>query len=208
MTRRVFTTAGGWRRSGIAVVLAAMAACTPARPEPDFVQTILAARAQKDREFREARDSPVPLERRREMLPLSYFSPDAAYKVAAALERDAGQRTVEMPTSTGVRRKMRVVGVLAFNLKGRPLALTAFADATAPTDDRLFVPFTDLTSGTETYAGGRYIDLDRNRSGIYEVDFNRAYHPFCYYDSRYDCPFPPASNRLQTPVRAGERLPI
>lgn len=189
-------------------MLAATAACTPGRPEPDYVQTILAVRAGKDREFREARGSPVPLERRGEMLPLPYFPPDAAYKVAAALKRRADQQTVEMPTSTGVRRKMRIVGVLEFNLRGRPLALTAFTDATAPTDDRLFVPFTDLTSGTETYAGGRYIDLDRNRSGIYEVDFNRAYHPFCYYDSRYDCPFPPASNRVQMPVRAGERLPV
>ena len=39
------------------------------------------------------------------------------------------------------------------------------------------MPFSDLTSGTETYAAGRYLDLDRNATGIYEIDFNRAYHP-------------------------------
>ncbi len=69
------------------------------------------------------------------------------------------------------------------------------------------MPFTDLTTGTETYAAGRYLDLERTATGIYEIDFNRAYHPFCYYDARFDCPYPPPENRLQTPIRAGERLP-
>jgi uncharacterized protein (DUF1684 family) len=71
---------------------------------------------------------------------------------------------------------------------------------------RLFVPFSDLTSGTETYPAGRYLDLERTATGLYLVDFNRAYHPYCYYDPSYDCPFPPPENRLAVPIRAGERL--
>ena len=70
----------------------------------------------------------------------------------------------------------------------------------------LFVPFSDLTSGTETYAAGRFMDLNRNGTGIYEVDFNRAYIPYCYYSPTYECPYPPPENRLQTPIRAGERM--
>ena len=42
---------------------------------------------------------------------------------------------------------------------------------------RLFVPFGDLTNGTETYPGGRYLELERTATGIYDLDFNRAYHP-------------------------------
>jgi uncharacterized protein (DUF1684 family) len=69
------------------------------------------------------------------------------------------------------------------------------------------VPFTDLTSGAETYHGGRYLDLDRNATGIYVVDFNLAYHPDCYYgDPTADCPFPPTENRLKVPIHAGERI--
>ena len=64
----------------------------------------------------------------------------------------------------------------------------------------------DLTSGTETYAAGRYMDLDRNATGIYELDFNRAYHPYCYYNLTYECPIPPPENRLKVPIRAGERI--
>jgi uncharacterized protein (DUF1684 family) len=69
------------------------------------------------------------------------------------------------------------------------------------------VPFRDLTSGTETYHAGRYLDLERTPTGLYNIDFNRAYHPYCYYNSKFDCPYPPAENRLVIPIRAGERLP-
>jgi uncharacterized protein (DUF1684 family) len=50
------------------------------------------------------------------------------------------------------------------------------------------------------------MDLERNTTGIYEVDFNRSYIPYCYYNPTYECPYPPAENRLKIPVRAGERI--
>jgi uncharacterized protein (DUF1684 family) len=111
-----------------------------------------------------------------------------------------------MPTSTGKIRDMERVGYLEFTLKGESRRLTAFAEADAAQVSRLFVPFSDLTSGTETYQAGRYMDIDPQSSGVYVVDFNLAYHPYCYYNAEYDCPFPPSENRLKTPVRAGERL--
>ena len=52
------------------------------------------------------------------------------------------------------------------------------------------MPFSDLTSGTETYQAGRYMNLDPTPTGIYIVDFNIAYHPYCYYNAEYDCPSP------------------
>jgi hypothetical protein len=111
-----------------------------------------------------------------------------------------------MPTSTGTQRKMRRVGALQFTLKGQPMKLTAFVEVEAPDLNRLFVPFSDMTSGTETYAGGRYLELERNPTGIYEIDFNRAFIPYCYYNPTYECPYPPPENRLKTPIRAGERM--
>ena len=36
------------------------------------------------------------------------------------------------------------------------------------------------------------------------IDFNEAYNPYCAYNEQYDCPFPPPSNRLDVPIRAGE----
>jgi hypothetical protein len=100
---------------------------------------------------------------------------------------------------------MRRAGTLEFMLKGQALKLTAFVEVGAADVNRLFVPFSDVTSGTETYPAGRYLDLDRSKSGVYVIDFNRAYHPYCYYNPTWDCPYPPAENRLKVPVRAGEK---
>ena len=78
----------------------------------------------------------------------------------------------------------------------------------------LFLPFRDATNGTETYGAGRYVldgvksaDLGGNAAtGTLIIDFNFAYHPSCAFDSRWACPLAPPENRLDTPIRAGERL--
>jgi uncharacterized protein (DUF1684 family) len=78
----------------------------------------------------------------------------------------------------------------------------------------LFLPFRDATNGTETYAAGRYVldavksaDLGGNAAtGTLIIDFNFAYHPSCAFDPRWACPLAPPKNRLDLPIRAGERL--
>ena len=85
---------------------------------------------------------------------------------------------------------------------GRPrLALTAFVVGRQPADASRAARH---TSGRK-YAAGRYLDLVPQRTGIYVVDFNRAYNPYCYYNASYDCPFPPKENRLPLAIRAGEK---
>jgi uncharacterized protein (DUF1684 family) len=153
--------------------------------------------------FREGEDSPVKKEDLGKFVPLSYFPIDEAYAVPAQLEPFKQRESFTMPTSTGTLRNVQRIGTLKFNVKGEPLKLTAFLEEGA---QDLFVPFSDLTSGTETYQAGRYMNLEPTGSGVYIVDFNTAYHPYCYYNASYECPLPPAENRLQVPIRAGERL--
>ena len=194
---------------GVLVPTATLAgACSRSSPEAPFNDRMLAARAAKDEMFRTAADSPVPAEKRSQILPLAYFPPDEDYIASASLAPAGpdGRATMQMPTSTGQTRTMQRVGTLQFLLKGQSLRLSAFIEAGTPDRSRLFVPFTDETSGTETYRGGRYLDLERTPTGIYTIDFNRAYHPYCYYNSTYDCPLPPAENKLAIPIRAGERM--
>jgi hypothetical protein len=184
----------------------AAAACSTSEPE-DYAAKIAAARAAKDEDFKTDPKSPVPPDKKAEFLPLSYFPVDEGYAVPATLQ-PAGERTrIQVPTSTGTIRELERIGTLKFSLKGQPLKLTAFIEVTEPRANRLFVPFSDLTSGAETYAAGRYMELDPTPTGIYVVDFNVAYHPYCYYSPEFECPYPPAENRLATPIRAGERLP-
>jgi len=172
--------------------------------ERAYVNQVAVERADKDAAFEKSSD-PVPENRHGELLPLAYFPIDPSYSAPATLKRSSDSTIVQMPTSVGGTRQMRRAGMLEFMLKAKPLKLTAFIEVGAK-NDRLFVPFTDLTSGTETYPGGRYLDLDRSPTGIYVVDFNRAYQPYCYYNPTYDCPYPPPENRLNIPVRAGERF--
>ena len=196
-------------RAPLTLLVALALACTA--PPPDdvsYLDTIVADRAEKDRAFREGSDSPVPLEHRHAILPLSYYPPDLDYRVPAELRVAEEQLVFEVPTSTGQFRPMQRIGVLEFTLEGQPRTLSALVEAENPELDRLFVPFADTTNSGETYEAGRYLDLDRTATGIYDLDFNRAYHPYCYYDESYECPFPPPENRLPAAVHAGERLPI
>src|ERR1700674_1413159 len=182
------------------------AACGNEPPgEKDYVGRINATRSAKDAAF--LRDpSPVPDNRKAELLPLLYYTVDSSYNVPAELKPSSESPTLTMPTSNGEMRPMRRVGALEFTLNGKPLRLTAFVEAGAPDVNHLFVPFRDLTTGTETYEAGRYLDLDRTVTGLYELEFNLAYNPNCYFSPMYSCPIPPAENRLQVEVRAGERM--
>ena len=112
-----------------------------------------------------------------------------------------------MPTSTGEPRRERRAGTLTFTLKGQQLTLTAFVEADAArTVNSLFVPFRDLTSGTETYRAGRYLELSRTATGYYELDFNTAFNPYCYYNVTYECPLPPPENHLKVRDPVGEKV--
>jgi uncharacterized protein len=188
-----------------ATLLFVLVAACSSREVP-YGDEIAQWRADRDAFMRGSAESPVPEGRRATFPPLSYFPVNRDYRVPAALTVVAGGAVIEMPTSTGQRRQMRRVGKLAFTLKGQPLTLTAFVEANEKDMRRLFVPFGDLTNGTETYQGGRYLDLDRTATSVYDLDFNRAYHPFCLFNPEYDCPVPPRENRLTVPIRAGERL--
>jgi uncharacterized protein (DUF1684 family) len=181
-------------------------ACNHAPPEDPrgYAQRLADDRAAKDELFRNGKD-PIPDARKADLLPLAYFPIDPEYDVPATLEPSDDPTILEMPTSSGAMRQMRIAGTLVFSLKGQPLRITAFRDLTTP-PSHLSVMFSDLTSGTETYAAGRYLDLDRNATGFYQLDFNRAYNPYCYYNVSYECPYPPKENRLKIPIRAGERM--
>jgi uncharacterized protein len=188
-----------------ALVLVLAAACS-SKPPLSYPEQIAAWHAEKDGFMRESSESPIPKDQRANFPPLPYFAVDPAYRVPASLQVATAGPVIEMPTSTGQRRKMRRVGTLAFSLKGQALSLGAFVEADEQDMRRLFVPFGDLTNGMETYSGGRYLDLERTASGVYDLDFNRAYHPFCLFNASYDCPYPPPESRLKVPIRAGERL--
>jgi uncharacterized protein len=191
----------------VALVFAAGCSSGPSAPdESAYVAELNEERAAKDRDFAEQSD-PVPAGKRSTLLPLPYYPPDPGYSVPAVLHVAEQRPVFEVPTSTGTIRRMQRVGLLEFTLLGQQMTLGAFVEEGTRDFTNLFVPFADLTTGKETYPAGRYLDLHRNATGIYTIDFNRAYNPYCAYNSKYECPYPPPSNRLKVEVRAGEKAP-
>jgi len=197
----------------IVIGLALGAGCTSGPPPPvdsrPYAEAIEASRLEKDAFFLLGAESPLLPEDQTGFAGLPYYPIDTAMRVPAVLTEQPLETPViiELPTSAREMRRMRKVGTLGFTLGDASLRLTAFTDENDRSMARLFVPFGDLTSGTETYGGGRYLELDRTPTGLYDLDFNRAYHPYCVYNISYVCPVPPRENRLAVAIRAGERLP-
>jgi hypothetical protein len=165
-------------------------------------------RTRKDEMFRNSPDSPIPAEKRGGFTGLAYYDIKQEFHVTGFLtvDRSGPPVLIKLDTSTREPRQMRKVGTLGFTIGQGQYKLTAFADLDDPGMKRLFVPFGDLTNNAETYGGGRYLDLDRTPTGFYDLDFNRAYHPYCVYNTSYECPVPPRENRLAVAIPAGERL--
>ena len=212
----LFSEFGGSKKTGptfalAAVVAAMVCACTSGPPPPDedtgsYIKEVQDARTEKDRVYG-ADPQTIPADKRAIFLPLKYYPVDPALKVPAALRLSKDRPVFDMPTSTGTNRKMQRVGVLEFTLQGTQMSLAAFVEDGTQQITSLFVPFADVTTGTETYSAGRYLDLKPTATGFYVIDFNRAYNPTCAYNPTWECPFPPAENRLKVAIRAGEKAP-
>ena len=196
-------------RTLVVLAVATITGCSSGPPPPDdsgYVGGLTLGRTEKDVFFRNDPETPIPPDKKDVLLPLPYYPIDDAYRVTAALKLAGDRPVFEMPTSTGTLRRYQLVGSVEFTLQGQPMSLGAFVEDGQAINE-LFVPFADMTTGQETYSAGRYLSLQPTSSGLYTIDFNTAYNPYCAYNSRYECPFPPPSNRLKVPIRAGEKAP-
>ncbi len=170
-----------------------------------FVEEVSSARLEKDAYFRDDPDSPISSGNRSHFKGLNYYPPDPSYKFHARLERFEKPDQVKMVTSKGSQRAYLKYGALVFELQGKELKLFVYKSTEDPFSRSLFVPFSDATSGNETYKSGRYLDLEEQGGNEYDLDFNMAYNPYCAYTEDYICPIPPAENRLPVNITAGEK---
>ncbi len=143
---------------------------------------------------------------------LQFFPVDTAYCKIVRVERIYEAPWFAMPTSGKISKNFRVYALLHFTIKGHPVKLSVYQSQQLMQSDAykdyLFIPFTDLTNGEQTYENGRYIDLLTGdlEKAVCSIDFNKAYNPYCAYVSNvYNCPIPPAENHLGISVKAGEK---
>ena len=166
-----------------------------------------AERADKDAFFGGQSQSPIPPGDRLGFVGLDYFPPDPDFRFEIELREHAEKQAERMAYTKGELQEFTRWGEFRFEIGGEECVLQAYkADAR---EGQLFVPLRDATSGQETYAAGRYLDLrpdtDRTPEGKWVLDLNRAYNPWCAYSEAYTCPYVPPENWLSVPVRAGEK---
>jgi len=143
---------------------------------------------------------------------LHFYDADSTYKVVADVEILKNEKVFKMPTFDGTSKEFYRFAKINFNLNGQPAMMTLYKSMALANNPAykylLFLPFTDETNNKETYGGGRYIDLSSKEiiNNKIEIDFNKAYNPYCAYSDGYRCPVPPAENDLQLEIKAGEKL--
>ena len=160
-------------------------------------------RAAKD-SLLKSEDSPLLPEQRARFEQLAYYPIDLRYRLRGELHIYGRQRIVEIPNTDSTTTELERFGrfVAAFGEKDFWLEVYR-----SPQTGEAEVFFKDLTNGHTTYGGGRYARLVREDDGMYVIDFNNAYNPYCAYNPTYICPLPPRQNHLDFAVEAGELMP-
>lgn len=164
-------------------------------------------RERKQTQFATADNSPIPPADRGDAFPgLDFFDPDPDYRFVLPLQEYDDPETIRVGTTTDGEQTYRRWGEFAFTVDGEDCRLQAYRSD--PDTARLWVPFRDETSGTETYGAGRYLDLEPDHhltDDGWVLDFNLAYNPTCAYNEAYECPLIPTENWLDVPIEAGEK---
>lgn len=139
---------------------------------------------------------------------LTFFPYNPKAIVKAKFKRVKKGREFMMKTSTDRTPVYKVYGLLKFSLEGKKHTLEVYQNIDSKRkpgyEDYLFLPFTDHTNGSESYGGGRYLDLLISDLGKeVTLDFNFCYNPYCAYSAKYSCPVPPRQNHVDAKLQAG-----
>jgi uncharacterized protein (DUF1684 family) len=162
-------------------------------------------RLEKDKYLLTSPNTPIKASDMEFFSGLDYFEVDRKWVFHTALRPLPEAADVIIATSQDRPRQMLHIGELPFTYDGTEYAVQVYAPKDTSDGNYWFIPFTDNTSGVETYGGGRYIDIDEVAADSVFLDFNYAYSPYCAYNERYDCPIPPPENALPITIAAGEK---
>lgn len=190
----------------LSFLLVVLISCSQPEKDP-IVEGIKGFQQKLNLEYADIKTSPLTKEDAIRFSSLEFFPIDKKYYVKAFFKRTPNEKPFDMLTTTSRLAKYVKYGEATFNLEGKKQKLAIYQSLSLKEKpeykDYLFLPFTDKTSGKESYAGGRYIDLKIPKGDSIVIDFNKAYNPYCAYNHKYSCPIPPKGNYLDVAVKAG-----
>lgn len=187
----------------LALFLLISAGCT------SYIKTLNEHRETYKEEFLQDPRSPLDSA---ELHFLDFYPADAKSRVKVSVVLTPEEQPFELPTFSGITKTYRKWGVARFQWDEEHAQLSLYENISLLSNpaykDYLFLPFLDATNGVETYGGGRYINLSKAEAadGKLVIDFNTCYNPWCAYSDGYNCPIPPAENKLAFEVKAGEKM--
>lgn len=160
-----------------------------------------------NREYGNREESPLTEEDFKTFKGLDFYPINEKFIVEAQFTRTPNEKVFKMKTSTTRLPEYVKYGELSFSIDGKNFKLNLYQniDLTKKEgyEDYLFLPFSDLTCGKESYIGGRYIDMRIPKTNTVTIDFNKAYNPYCAYNHKYSCPIVPLENDLDIEILAG-----
>lgn len=173
----------------------------------DYKQEILDYQKEMNQSFVNPEESPLTAEDLKQFKGLDFFPIDEKYKVEARFVLTKDSQAFKMKTSTDRLPVYTKYAEVFFKIEGTEFKLNVYQGESSKNSEAyknfLFLPFTDASNGTESYGGGRYLDLMIPDGDKIIIDFNKTYNPSCTYNHKYSCPTPPRENDLDIKILAG-----
>lgn len=172
-----------------------------------IIESIHKFQKELNTKFSDIETSPLPEEEVKTFTSLSFFMIDTTYRVKAKFVRTPYETPFIMKTTTNREPIYVKYGEAHFTLLAQDFVVNIYQNQSLVSrpeyKNYLFFPFTDVTNGATSYAGGRFIDLTIPEDKWIYIDFNKAYSPYCAYNDQYSCPVPPEENHLPIAILAG-----
>ena len=133
---------------------------------------------------------------------LDYWPADAAWRIPGKFVPHPPGTTLQVANIIGGLDDAKNPGAVQFERDGKTWSIEAIDEG----EGELFLVFADRTNGHGSYGAGRFLYTAMpDAQGRVTVDFNQAYNPPCAFTSFATCPLPPAQNRLDLAITAGEK---
>jgi uncharacterized protein (DUF1684 family) len=173
----------------------------------EYVSLLHIERANKDSSFKHDHHSPFHRDTTVEFSNLKYYEPKSEFIFKSKLFYNDAPDTVTIMGTKGEARTVLVIGYVELNYDNKNYKVNVYRGFSRTGEAYHSIWFTDRTTGNETYGVGRYLDIELNedKDFVYEIDFNKAYNPYCAYSALYTCPIPTEEDYIDISIEAGEK---
>ena len=165
-----------------------------------YLETVIKQRATFEQNLMQEKDSPI--KNLKDFSGIKYFEADKNFIVDADFKAITSSEKGMILMTDSTQSEMKKAGNVTFSIDGKSFTLSLFDEG-----EIFLLPFRDLTNGKETYGGGRFININKDKlqANKIEIDFNNAHNFYCAYNENFICPIPPKENFMGVTIRAGEK---